>query len=191
MNIGSLKIDQEKLQSLCDGSCYTTEEFIAIRSSYDERVTIIIGKTSSILGFKGITFRLPYVLVDDMPTISGVDPENYDWQNLARTDLKFLKDLGILEISSEDVEKIASLATNGKNILFCKSRWQALESNCFCEFNEIGEKITCVRCGAKAFKVEVPEKLLEFREAKIQLPHYLVIFLVLIILFVKKLNLVH
>ncbi|MEM5869647.1 MAG: hypothetical protein QXR09_00560 [Candidatus Aenigmatarchaeota archaeon] len=167
LNIGDLKINQEKLESLCDEkSCYVTEEFTVLKSSYDERVAIIIGKTSSILGFKGITFKLPYTLNEEnMPTISEVDPEKYDWKILVKNDLNFLKKLGVLEISPEEIEEISNLAENGKNIVFCNSKWQALEPNCYCSLNEItGENFVCVRCSAPAFNIKLPESLLSLKE---------------------------
>ncbi|MEM5773256.1 MAG: hypothetical protein QXL86_03500, partial [Candidatus Aenigmatarchaeota archaeon] len=78
----------------------------------------------------------------------------------------FLKNLGILEISLKDIEEISNLATNGKNIVFCNSKWQALEPNCYCGFNEITEEsVFCVKCGAPAFNVEKPASLLSLKES--------------------------
>jgi len=195
LNIGSLQINDKILENLCDKeTCYIREDFIAVKSSYDEKVAIIIGKTSSILGFKGITFRLPYKLNEEsLPEISDVDPEKYDWKNLVKNDLNFLKELGIIEISSQDIEKISSLATNGKNIVLCNSSWQALEPNCFCEDGEI----LCVKCGAPAFNIEIPEKLLTSFKPKDQisisfLTTILILsFLFFVVILVKKSKLLH
>lgn len=203
LNIGSLKINDKVLENLCNKeTCYVAEDFTVIKSSYDERVAIIIGKTSSILGFKGITFRLPYKLNEEgLPEISEVDPEKYDWKNLVKTDLNFLKDLGVVEISSQDIEKISSLATNGKNIMLCNSSWKALEPNCFCEMSnealEMSGGIVCVKCGAPAFNVKIPEKLLTSIKTKdqISISFFILIFtlsfLIFVVILVKKLKLVH
>ena len=194
LNIGSLEINDKILENLCDKeTCYIAEDFIAIKSSYDERIAIIIGKTSSILGFKGITFKLPYKLNENgLPEISEVNPEKYDWKNLVKTDLNFLKDLGVIEISSQDIEKISSFATNVKNIMLCNSSWQPFEPNCFCEEGEI----LCVKCGASAFNIEIPEKLLTSIKPKDQISiSFLTIILILslffVVILVKKSKLLH
>jgi hypothetical protein len=203
LNIGILQINDKILENLCDKeTCYIAKDFIAVKSSYDEKVAIIIGKTSSILGFKGITFRLPYKLNEEgLPEISDVDPEEYDWKNLVKNDLNFLKDLGVIKISPQDIEKISSLATNGKNIMLCNSSWQALEPNCFCEMSneslEMSGGIVCVKCGAPAFNVKIPEKLLTSIKTKnqISIPFLTIIlilsFLFFVVILVKKLKLLH
>jgi hypothetical protein len=186
LNIGSLKINDKILENLCDReTCYISEDFIVVKSSYDGRVAIILGKTSSILGFKGITFRLPYKMNEDnLLEISEVDPEKYDWENLVKTDLNFLKELGIIEISSKDVEEISSLATNGKNIMFCNSSWQVLEPNCFCEGD-----ILCVRCGTSTFNVEIPKKLLTSKTQTLPSISIFIVTLILVVIAVRKLKL--
>jgi hypothetical protein len=192
LNIGGLKINDKILENLCNPeTCYIAEDFTVLKSSYDERVAIILGKTSSILGFKGLTFRLPYKMNEDgLPEILEVDPQKYDWKNLVKTDLNFLKELGIVEISPQDIEEISNLATNGKNIMFCNSSWQALEPNCFCD----GE-ILCVKCGAPAFNVKIPEKLLTSTISRGQFSilifTFILSFLFFVVILVKKLKLLH
>jgi hypothetical protein len=161
LNIG-LELDTNKLEKLCsEETCSMDENFIVIKSHYDDRVAVIVGKTHSILGFKGISIRLPYELENETPKISSIDPEEYNWGESVRVDLSFLKQVGVLKIEDKEIEEIAGLASNGKNILPCKE-WKALEANCFCDEN--GEEI-CLRCGsASTIQASIPKKVLEVRE---------------------------
>ena len=160
LNIGNLNVNADKLEKLCtEESCTISEDFITIKSHYNEKVAVIIGKTTSILGFKGITIRLPYELNEKgVPVISEIDPETYNWKESVKKDLDFLKTTGVLEIEDSEIEKISELATNGKNILYCKNEWKLLGPNCKC--NENGEEL-CAKCsGASAFDTFLPQKLL-------------------------------
>lgn len=160
LNIGDLNVNIDKLEEICTPrTCTASEDFITIRSHYDERVAVIIGKTSSILGFKGITIRLPYDSDErGIPVVSEIDPGKYNWKKSVKTDLNFLKETGVLKMEGSEIEKILDLATDGKNILYCKDNWRVLDSNCKCD--EKGEEL-CVRCtGAPALKTFLPQKLL-------------------------------
>ena len=156
LNVGNLKIDTKKLENLCSQeTCVVSDDYITLRSHFDERVEVIIGKTSSILGFKGITVRLPYIMREEnYPVVSEIKPEEYDWKGSVRKDLYFLMEVGVLQISGSDIEIISSLSSSSSNLRYCGDKWKQLSSNCDCEGN-------CARCmGGPALKTHLPERLL-------------------------------
>ncbi len=156
LNIGHLHLDTEKLKQLCTlEKCTISRDYITIKSHYDERVAVIIGKIFRDRDFQGITVRLPYNLNEEnYPIVSEINPEKYNWKESAAKDLNFLKEIGILEITNSNIEKISNLATNDKSIFYCKNRWELWDTSCTdCD--------GCTRCGgAPVLATSLPIEIL-------------------------------
>jgi len=160
LTIGSLKLNIQKIESLCsEKTCVIEQDFIFTKSHFDERVSVIFERVK-----KELIFLLPYSLSEEgKPLPSFIEPKNYDWKSLVRTELSFLKEVGALEISEEEIEKISGIAENGKNIYFCKE-WKLLKSNCICED---GEEV-CFRCGSgKMIETKLPQEVLKLESKEV------------------------
>lgn len=181
LNLIGLKIDLKKLEAICsEETCFFGEDFIVIKSHYDERVALVFGK-NFLFNSTSLTIKLPYQLEENVPKISSINPEDYDWKSSVKKDLSFLKELGILYISEGEIEKISSLATNGKNIMLCKNEWKVLEASCFCE----DEEEICFRCFKQSAQIPLPKKAIEIQKKDFSFYIFMILF-VLLLFFLSK-----
>ncbi|MCD6434140.1 MAG: hypothetical protein J7L14_00845 [Candidatus Diapherotrites archaeon] len=161
LNIGGININEQPLIKACSpAKCVITDDYISLISHYDSRVTVLIGRTPSIFGFRGVSLRLPYAISEEgIPYATEINPEKFDWKNAVKTDLAFLKKLGVIEISDSEILQISKIADSGKNIMVCNGKWQAFEANCRCE----NDSKVCVKCfGTAPVTIKRPLQLLEF-----------------------------
>ena len=158
LNIGSLDIDIDEAINGCQPeTCIISENFIAVRSHYNEKSLLIIWKTPSIFDRPGISIRLPYQAdADGVPIASEINPKEYNLKASARIDLLFLKDLRVLKNTSEEISIISDLANSGKNVLDCKNEWRAYEASAGCDMEGKDVFLNCG--GAVPVKVSFPEK---------------------------------
>ena len=161
LSIGNLNVDTAKLEQLCtQETCIISNDFITIKSHYDERISVIIGKTDSIVGFKGITIRVPYAYTKANTIIQGdIIPESYNWKESVKTDFTFLKQAGVLNIDGAEIDKISNLSSNGKSILSCENELKQLSAGCTCD--EKGN-VACVKllCKETVIETSLPSALL-------------------------------
>lgn len=157
--IGNLDIDFEKINIICtEETCKiykdNYQDGIVLRSSYDNRVAIIISRGTPLIK-NSITIKTPYEITDDERLIpKEIIPEEYNWKESIVRDLSILKNLGVIKLSDEEIENIGNIAENDKNILFCKDTWKKMEANCFCD--------ACVKCIAPAIFLSLPEKSITY-----------------------------
>jgi hypothetical protein len=167
MIISDVEIDLEKLKDLCtEETCTIEEDFIALRSSYNPDVSLIMGNTGGTLGIYGLMTKLPYRLNESCCEEHGrveeecysmsyclipnnLIPEEYNWRESAIADLNYLKDLDVLDITQKDIEDI-SLIASGTGIRKCSDGWKAT-GDCLCDG-------ACPDCIGLAFFPILPEK---------------------------------
>lgn len=115
---------------------------VTIKSHYDNKVALIL-KYDSITNAEGtettdslrLTTILPYepnqACIDysfepskGCEIISThIKPEEYNWVESVDTDLKYLKELNVIDLSNEEIEEMSSLADVGKSIHKFKGEW--------------------------------------------------------------------
>lgn len=132
LKIDGAKINSAKLLELCTPeSCVIEEHFIILKSYYNESVAIEVGR-----GKNYIQFILPFKYVSSdkgVQVISDIDPKKYNWKESVKTDLTFLKAIGILNISNSEIAKISAVAEGGYSIVYCRDKWNKLKGlGCYC-----------------------------------------------------------
>ncbi len=106
-------------------TCIQEDFYIVLRSQYNEEVAVIFGDNLETFGsqFEGIMIRLPYDLDGGFPIISTIDPGEFNWSECVKTDLVFLKDLGVINLTIQEINTISELSDGGKNIQLCEEGW--------------------------------------------------------------------
>lgn len=209
MIISDVEIDLEKLKDLCtEETCTIEQDYIAIRSSYNPDVSLIIGNTGGTLGIYGLMTKLPYKLNESCCQEHGrveeecysmsyclipttLIPEDYNWGESINADLNYLNDLDVLDITQKDINDISSMAI-GSGIRKCSDGWK-VTGDCLCDG-------ACPDCIGSAFFPLLPEKnLLDEKIQEPQIKHeetsytvywiiglVIVIIIALILFLVKK-----
>jgi len=147
LKIQGLKIDNSKLLELCTPeTCIIENNFIVIKSTYDERVAVEIGKKKNY-----IAVILPFKIMSSansskLQIVTEIDPKKYNWAQSVSTDLTFFKKIGILDISESEIEEISKLASGGYSIIYCADKWNKVKGlRCMCNevCNTSEEEIKC------------------------------------------------
>jgi len=153
LKIDGAKINSTKLLELCTPeSCVIKEHFVILRSYYNESVAIEVGR-----GKNYIQFILPFKYVSfdkGVQVISDIDPKKYNWKESVKTDLTFLKAIGILNISDSEIAKISGIAEGGYSIVYCRDKWNKLKGlGCYCgKICQYSEEVRrCIRECKKNF----------------------------------------
>jgi len=130
--VNSLSINTYRLNEACEDSSCNIKAFfqsgrafkqIVYRSHYDKKVAVVV--TDSMSSLATLALKLPYRLDEKkVPTGTGSDPKTFNWQGAVKTELAFLKKIGVLQIKDADINTISSLAGSGQNIIFCGDKWQ-------------------------------------------------------------------
>jgi hypothetical protein len=164
LKVRNIKMNLTALEQLCTpDTCIVEKDYITIQSQHDQRVALIAYKTNSKKSTteysNAITIGLPYTLNERrIPIASTIKPQEYDWKSSVKTDLTFLKNIGVLEISDEDIKTISGLAGQGGVIVYCKDKWQSIQGSCDCKDG----KIICYRCGgADPLQIFLPKASLQ------------------------------
>jgi hypothetical protein len=155
----------ESISPYCtEQTCIQGDFHIVLKSQYDERVAVIIGDNLENFGkeFEGIMIKLPYDLEDglpDSPEISSINPYEFNWEECAKTDLTFLKDVGVINLTSEELNTISELSDSGKNIQLCEEGWESFNYFFACSEdleNCEGDACLLPTCIGAAFPVILP-----------------------------------
>ena len=130
--VNGLSINTYKLNEACEDSSCNIKAFfqsgrafkqIVFQSHYDKKVAVEV--TDSVNSLATLALKLPYRLdKKKVPTVAEIDPKKFNWQGAMKTELAFLKKIGVLEIKDTDIDTISSLANSGRNIIFCGDKWQ-------------------------------------------------------------------
>ncbi|MFC1754421.1 hypothetical protein ACFL96_13685, partial [Thermoproteota archaeon] len=85
-------VDVEKLKGLCtQETCTIEDDYIAIKSSYNPEVSLIMGNTGGTLSIKGLMTKLPYEKNGSKLIPTSIIPEEYNWKESIKADLTYLK----------------------------------------------------------------------------------------------------
>jgi hypothetical protein len=193
LKIYNLSIDFDRLIKICTrDTCKITSEYISTKSTYDERVGLIFWLDGT------LEIITPFYQ-DESGELKPIeiDPETYNWKESVKKDLETLIDMDIIKkftITNIEIDRISSIAKNGKNIYYCNNWWKAFETNCRCPTEEekrLGnlEEI-CFRCFRnESSSFQLPsksilksEKLGIKNEEKVQVNLILLIILLVAIL---------
>ncbi|GEM_PF-1605110 len=164
LKIQDVKVNLSKLLDMCTPeSCIVGNNSITIRSYYDERVAVEIGDS-------WINIKLPFRYEntsEGLQIISEIDPKKYNWRECVRTDLLFLKIIGVLNITDSEVEEISKLAEGGSKILYCGGKWRRVGLTCYCHERCMDDRckvgIVCLEASVRpagASKFSIPQKSL-------------------------------
>ena len=132
VTVNGLSINTYKLNEACeDNSCNIKAFFqsgrafkqIVFRSHYDKKVAVVV--TNSMNSKAALALKLPYRLdKKNVPTVAELDPKKFNWPEAMKTELIYLKKIGVLKIEDADIDTISPLAGSGRNIIFCGDKWQ-------------------------------------------------------------------
>lgn len=131
-------ITLEKMIQLCtQESCVLDKPNkgnIIIKSHYDERVALIFGQRpygDDAPSRFYMEVRLPYQLDSQSCSISdGINPNDYNWKESIKTDLSNLKELGVLDISNEEINSISLLASQNNVTINFDNTWMNVGFGC-------------------------------------------------------------
>ena len=132
VTVNGLSINSYKLNEACEDNTCNIKAFfqsgrafkqIVYQSHYDKKVAVVV--TDSASSLVTLALKLPYRLDNKkVPTVDESDPKKFNWQVAMKTELAFLKKIGVLQIEDADIDTISSLVNSGQNIIFCDDKWQ-------------------------------------------------------------------
>jgi hypothetical protein len=130
----SLTLDYSLLQNLCQPeNCLLSADNIKLKAQADEEMSVEIYKD----GFIAFTKKrensdLSAAKVQKVQSEASAKPAGDNWSNVVDQELKFLKNIKVLDLETGEIQKLSQLSSQGEKILYCDKAWKAVGSWCNC-----------------------------------------------------------
>lgn len=130
----SLTLDYSLLQNLCQPeSCILSTDNIKLKAQADEEMSVEIYKDGFIVFTKKReNSDLSTAKVQKVQSEAGAKPAGVDWRNVIDQELKFLKNSKVLNLETDEIQKLSQLSSQGAKILYCGKAWKAVGLWCNC-----------------------------------------------------------